>query len=128
MDNCIIMIFILIFLVIYLYSKLNKQKNNNKNSIIETLIRQCSRWAVAAIQDKSPMISVLHANYAAGYLWALKDIASDIEIKQATNINIIKFTKKITTVQDLCTKRVSANCPQFLEHIDKELARLGGDL
>ena len=74
------------------------------------------------------MISLLHANYAAGYLWSLKDVATDEEIKKATSINIIKFSKKITTIQDLCTKRVSASCPQFLNHIDKELARLGGDL
>ena len=46
------------------------------------MIRQTSRWAVASEQDKSPMISVLHANYAVGYLQALQDIASEKEINK----------------------------------------------
>ena len=78
-------------------------------------------------QDKSPIISLLHANYAAGYLWSLKDIASDIEIQNATNIDIINFTEKIVDIQDKSTKKVSHACPQFLDDIDKELAKLGGD-
>lgn len=40
----------------------------------QKLIRQVARWSTAGKQDKNSMIAVLHANYGAGYLWALKDI------------------------------------------------------
>ena len=35
---------------------------------IQKLTRQAARWSTAAAQDESPLIAVLHANYAAGYL------------------------------------------------------------
>lgn len=95
---------------------------------IQTLVRQASRWAVAAKQDESPIIALLHANYGAGYLWALKDIATDSEIKQATNVDIIPFEKKITDIQDASTRKVSRACPKFSAGIDRELLRLGGDI
>ena len=41
------------------------------------------------------MIAVLHANYGAGYLWALKDIATDSEIQKATGINLGDFENEI---------------------------------
>jgi hypothetical protein len=123
---------LLILFILIIHNISTKQKDSinlcNIKNIIKILVRQCSRWAVAAIQDKSPIIALLHSNYACGYLWALKDIANDNQIKKATNIDILVFTKKITNIQDMCTKKVSNNCPQFLEHIDKELAKLGGDM
>ena len=44
---------------------------------LKALIRQTARWTAASQQDKSPMISLLHANYGAGYLQALELIAAD---------------------------------------------------
>ena len=70
---------ILLFGVV-LIGNIIKVKSTDKKSHIETLIRQASRWSVAAQQDDSPIIALLHANYGAGYLWALKDIATDQEI------------------------------------------------
>lgn len=119
---------IFLLIIIYYFFSNFKYIFSNRTNIIKTLLRQSSRWAVAAYQDKSPIISLLHANYAAGYLWALKDIATDIEIKDITNIDIIKFTNKITNIQDKSTRKVSSSCPQFLDNIDRELAKLGGDL
>ena len=118
---------IILFIGIYYFFKNYKCMFSDKNKLIKKLLRQSSRWAVAAHQDKSPIISLLHANYAPGYLWSLKDIASDIEIQNATNIDIINFTEKIVDIQDKSTKKVSHACPQFLDDIDKELAKLGGD-
>lgn len=121
---------ILLFIgIYYLVNNVpNKKNNKNKNTIIKKLVRQSARWAVASEQDKSPIISLLHANYAAGYLWGLKDIATDIEIKAATNIDILKFTQKIMNIQDKSAKIVSKNCPQFIGDIDKELAFISGNL
>ena len=119
---------ILLFIGIYYFFKNYKYMFSDKNKIIRKLLRQSSRWAVAAHQDKSPIISLLHANYAAGYLWGLKDIATDIEIQNAANIDIMNFTDKVINIQDKSTKKVSHSCPQFLDDIDRELAALGGDL
>ncbi|VVU94612.1 hypothetical protein CPAV1605_337 [seawater metagenome] len=105
-----------------------KKPEINLGDRIRTLIRQASRWSIAASQDESPIIAVLHANYGAGYLWALLDIASENEITASANINLPVFKKKILDIQDQATKKVSKQCPQFVGSLDKYLATLGGDV
>ena len=96
--------------------------------LIKKLVRQTARWSTAAIQDDNPIIAVLHANYSTGYLWALKDIATDQEIYDSTGLDIIKFKQKIIDIQDKSTRRVSKACPDFLGDIDEYLLKVGGDL
>jgi hypothetical protein len=129
-------IFTIIILII-IYSLNNKNNKNNKNKTkiskrdkenIKTLLRQCARWAAAAEQDKSPIINLLHANYGAGFLWALKDIYTGTEIEQASNINLLEFEKKIINIQDKSTKLVSKSCPEFYKDLDQYLLKIGGDL
>ena len=86
---------------------------SSRSSDIRKLVRQSARWSTAAKQDESPMIAVLHANYGAGYLWALKDIATPVEISMAAGINIAKFEKEIIHVQDEATKSMIRACPSF---------------
>lgn len=92
-------------------------KNNSKkvkNEIIKTLIRQASRWSLAAENDTYPMVAVLHSNYGAGYLWACNDIASSSEITDATGINYLELSKKIIDVQDKSIKKMIKICPEFV--------------
>jgi len=88
-----------------------KNGGDFKKESIKTLVRQATRWSVASVQDKNPMIAVLHANYGAGYLWALKDIATDSEIEGATGINVLKFRDEITKIQDDANKKMYRACP-----------------
>ena len=115
-------LFLLIILAMYLFVQTSQDRpsasntsntSNTNDENIRTLVRQAARWSTAATQDANPMIAVLHANYGAGYLWALKDIASDSEIERASNINIKKFTREIVAVQDVSTKKMVGVCPDF---------------
>ena len=110
----------------YFLNKNNNFQNQHDKSIIK-LLRQTYRWALASSQDKSPIVSLLHANYAAGFWWALIDIASDKDIERIGKINVKETEKKITAMQDLATKRVSDVCPQFLSHIDTFFANIAGN-
>tara|TARA_Y100001958_G_C21244709_1_gene573982 strand:+ start:2883 stop:3278 length:396 start_codon:yes stop_codon:yes gene_type:complete len=90
--------------------------NNNYSLLsenIKILVRQAARWSTAAKQDESSMIAVLHANYGAGYLWAVKDIATDDQIAKAAGIDIRKFEKEIVEIQDQATIRMSQLCPDY---------------
>jgi hypothetical protein len=93
---------------------------------IQVLVRQAARWSTAAEQDESPMIAVLHANYGAGYLWALKDIAKDDQIEKAANIDIKKFMYEITKAQDNATKRMAGVCPKYAPK-QTYLTKIGGE-
>ena len=59
------------------------------------------------------MIAVLHANYGAGYLWALLDIASKDEVEAAAGIDLDRFRREIVATQDAATTRMAALCPAY---------------
>ena len=91
-------------------------------------MRGSARWALASKQDKSPLVAVLHANYGCAYLWALKDVFNDYEIKSATGIDVIEFQNKITDIQDNATKRMTKLCPAYASGIhDTILSGIAGD-
>ena len=104
-------------------------KNDSKeqlNNIIRKLTRQAARWSTAAKQDKSPLIAVLHSNYGAGYLWALKDIATTEEIESATGIDYLKFEAQIVKAMDAASKKALNVCPKFGPE-RSYLTKLGGE-
>lgn len=82
-------------------------------SALKILVRQAARWATAARQDDNPMIAVLHANYGAGYLWAVQDIATPAEVETATGINWKRFKQEILDTQDSAAQRMAKSCPRF---------------
>lgn len=123
--NCILFGFIVYLLLRFFTIK--TERTERTDVIINTIVRGCARWAAASLQDKSPIVAVLHANYAAGYLWALRDAFSDTEIKRSSNIDIINFQKKITDVQDRATQILIKTCPQYASNIDVYLGKIGGE-
>ena len=99
-------------------------RKSSKKTPIQKLVRQAARWATTAQQDQSPFIALLHANYASGYLWALKDIASEKEINRVAGINLRQFEEHIVNVQDITTKKVIKACPEFSGEIDLYLSTI----
>ena len=96
-----------------LYKKKCLLGNEYVIKVIKSLLRQSARWTVAARQDENPLIAVLHANYGAAYLWALKDNFNTDMIEEATGIDIQRFQKNITETQDNVTRKMSSLCPGF---------------
>jgi hypothetical protein len=113
--------------VIFVLYLMMKNKTRGMNKAIEKLVRQSARYAVAAQQDESPVIAILHANYAAAYFYALKDIASESQIHNATGIDVKKFKEHVTNVQDMVTRKTSEKCPEFVGEVDIYLAQIGGE-
>ena len=97
-----------------------------EHDAIKVLVRQAARWSTAAEQDESAMIAVLHANYGAGYLWALKDIATQQEIETVTGIDMSRFEREIVRVQDESTMRMARLCPQYAP-ASTYLTSIGGE-
>jgi hypothetical protein len=112
---------------IFVLFLLMQNKTRGMNKSIEKLVRQSARYATAAQQDASPVIAVLHANYAAAYIYALKDIATDSQIHNATGIDVKKFKEHVMNVQDMVTRKTSEKCPEFVGEVDIYLAQIGGE-
>lgn len=121
------MAYLYLIAVIFVLYLIMQNKTRGMNKAIEKLVRQSARYAVAAQQDASPVIAILHANYAAAYFYALKDIASESQIHNATGIDVNKFKEHITNVQDMVTRKTSEKCPEFVGEVDVYLAQIGGE-
>ena len=77
-------------------------------------IIQASRWGIASLSDQSPFIANLHANYAVGYLIALRAFASDQQIKEASGVDIIQFEREITNAQRRAAQKLGKACPNVI--------------
>ena len=121
------MAYLYLIAIIFVLYLMMQNKTRGMNKAIEKLVRQSARYAVAAQQDASPVIAILHANYAAAYFYALKDIASESQIHNATGIDVKKFKEHVTNVQDMVTRRTSEKCPDFVGGVDIYLAQIGGE-
>ena len=77
---------------------------------IHALVRQARRWSTAALQDREPLIAVLHANYGAAYAFALRQIASDAEIRAAAGVDGKTLEDAVVRVQDAATRRLVERC------------------
>lgn len=119
-----LLLFILLILVI-LFS-INKKSNSH----INILARQSARYAYAAQQDKAPLVALLHANYAAGYLWALKDISTEAEINLILGPNMLKnIESHITNIQDKATRTATKACPKLVHpYSNVNILRLAGNI
>jgi hypothetical protein len=103
------------------------KKNNQNENKIKAILRGSSRFSLASLQDKSPLIALLHSNYGTGYFWALRDAFTDKEIYDTTELNIQEYQKKITDIQDSITKNVIKLCPNFANELDLNLAKIAGE-
>jgi len=121
-------ILLLILVLIIFYLLWTRRIHPDTTLQIKTLIRSCSRWSLASLQDKSPLIAILHANYGAGYLWALQEIFTDSQIREATGVDIKVFTKMITDIQDYATRNLAHICTPFIENLDPSLLKIAGEV
>jgi len=129
-SNIILVVFL--FYILYfrnsLYSRIDIDRY--RSNIISRIMRGSARWSIASKQDKSPLIAVLHGNYGAAYLWALKEVFNDNEISLAIgrDFDIIDFQKRVTDIQDFSTKRMVKLCPDYASGIeDKVLSVIAGN-
>lgn len=131
---------LILFLIVVAIASIGGHKSNALNashkSTVESsldrslviLTRQAARWAVAAQQDSNALIGVLHANYAAGYLWAIKDIANGEQVRAATGLDLAEFERHIVGVQDNASRALTSQCPALVANVDLYLAAVAGDL
>ncbi len=111
-------------IAIFVFVVIMQNKTRGLKNSIDKLIKQSARYATTAQQDSSPVISVRNANYAAAYLHAAKEIATESQIHNATGIDVRKFKEHITNVQDMVTKKTADSCPDFSVQVDVYLSEL----
>ncbi len=102
---------------------LSQTTNDSKvdDRAIRTLYRQAARYMVASLQDESEVIQVLHANYAMGYIMALRDITTDTEFRRATGEDLDAFEHKLAVAQDVATRRLVATRPDLVPLEDSSI-------
>ncbi len=85
---------------------------------IQTLVQKCASYAVQAQQDASPVQAMLHANYAAAYLDALKVVSSERQIQQVGSVNLGTFQSHVLNVQKSVTDKALEAVPELAGKVD----------
>lgn len=114
---------LLFLLLIFSYYRRPCTKTNTR--LIQTLVRQTARWMVAARQDQNPLIAMLHANYATGYWYALRDVVTDTDIERVSGIDVVWFQTEVQATQEWATQKALAVCPQLGPQ--SAIARIAGE-
>jgi hypothetical protein len=116
---------LILFLVLVLVFVVFRTSSNSVplDKQVRILYRQTARYAVASLQDDSPVVKSLHANYAMGYLMALKDLATTEQFARATGDNLLSFERKIAGIQDASTVNLVGDCPDLIPNEDPGLLR-----
>jgi len=116
-------VLILFLLLVLVFVVVFRPMSSDSDKQIRILYRQTARYAVASLQDDSAVIKTLHANYAMGYLMALKDLATTDQFARATGDNLLSFERKIAAIQDASTVNLVGDCPDLIPDVDPVLLR-----
>ena len=95
---------------------------------VKILMKKCASWATTAQQDTSPYLSVMHANYAMGYLSALKDIATPQQIHRATGVDFKNFEGHIINLQEMINTKMKTKVPEFAGEVNMYLTAIENKL
>lgn len=98
------------------------------NDAIRVLLRQAARYAIAAEQDLNPLIAVLHADYAAGMIYAIQAAWPEWQFREATGLWFRAVLAEVVRIQDAAHRKMAAACPSVApaNGILERLARGGG--
>ena len=114
--------FYIIFIIFLfcVYKLIKEIKYLSRQQMLSKLLKQCARWKKAADQDLTPLIAVLHSNYAAGYLWSIKDIFENEEIEKQLGGREMrhKFENAILETQKDTTRNAVSLCKEFSGDFD----------
>jgi hypothetical protein len=119
--------YLYLFVAIIILLMVMQNRSRGMKQSIDKMVKQSAKYAIMAQQDASPVMSVRHGNYAAAYLHALKDIATETQIHNATGIDVKKFKEHISNVQDMTTKKTVDQFPDFAGQSDMYLSEIAGD-
>lgn len=87
-----------------------------KNDCIKALWRGAWRYHYASLQDKNPVVAARHNGYAVALTDALREIASEEEVKEATGGSLKKLHQEAIAFQD----KIEESAIQLLKEIEKK--------
>ena len=78
---------------------------------VAMMIKTAARYAAAAQQDVSPLMSLTHINYAAAYLQLLREQHDLTELNAATTIDFVELQSTVQDLQSQIYGRMVESCP-----------------
>lgn len=85
--------------VLLLLKVFDTQTMRPESSIAKSLIEQAQKWYLLSRQDKVPLTSYQHINYAMAYLNGARHVSSDTKLEQVSGIDVHYLYKKIDELQ-----------------------------
>lgn len=83
-----------------------------RNTQLVMLIRTAARYAAAAEQDASPLMTLMHANYAAAYLQVLREQHDLADLQAAAHgVDFAQLQQSVLETQNRAQARMAETCP-----------------
>jgi hypothetical protein len=80
----------------------------------DVLLRSANRWALAATQDKAPLLALMHICYAKAYVVAVRRIMTDEQLRDAHNVNMIELIEKMDQVERQAVAAIATSSPNLV--------------
>lgn len=81
--------------VTFVYSIVQTTGNSNDSNVAKSLLDQSSRWYKMSLQDKNPIFSMQHLNYALAYLNAARSVSNDTNLERVSGIDVHKLSVQL---------------------------------
>lgn len=81
---------------------------------LPTMLRQVTRWILAAKQDQDPAVMLLHTNYAVGNLDLIRQLFTDEQVERETGYKPLTLHREAITLQDYAQKKLLELCPDVM--------------
>jgi hypothetical protein len=94
----------------------------SKKECITAIIRQAQRFHFASQQDANPIIAARHNGYAVALMDAIRDIATEEEVKAVTGISALKLRTEVLAFQD----KIEGAALKLLEQLKAKGFKLPG--
>ena len=118
LESPYIRIGLIILAVVVGLALLSKWTDNTKNTYpskflhqFRNLIEQATRYHTMAKQDRNPIVSLMHADYALAYAYVTRSLLSESEIQNIAKVNISHLISYLEQDQQHALKDLVEKCP-----------------
>lgn len=110
----VVLVLLVCGLVAYFVGKAQTSHTKKNLPLVQRLIREASRWGTSSAQDSSPLVSLMHANYALAYARAARELMSETEIARMLRIDLSELIHYLTAQQEKAVQKCSRVCPELI--------------
>lgn len=106
-----ILVGLLVVGVLYMILGHKTSRNALEVRALKDLVKSSAQWATRSVQDTSPLVALMNANYAMAYLNVARSVGSDADIEKHTGAAVDELLNDVEATQTNAIQRLALACP-----------------